>query len=61
MKIYKTFFTNIEGTMLENYFARREDAIAHLKKLGNLDATGQLPWVFDDGVYYATLTEIEVQ
>lgn len=47
--------------MLENYFARREDAIAHLKKLGNLDATGQLPWVFDDGVYYATLTEIEVQ
>ena len=47
--------------MLENYFARREDAIAHLKKFGNLDATGQLPWVFDDGVYYATLTEIEVQ
>jgi len=61
--IFKTFFSNADGTMLENYFALREDAVKHLAKISGYDAplTGTLPWVVDEGPYYATLTEIKVQ
>ncbi len=61
--IYKTFFSNADGTMLENYFALREDAVKHLAKISGYDAplTGPLPWTIDNGKYYAILTEINVQ
>jgi len=61
--IFKTFFSNADGTMLENYFALREDAVKHLAKISNYNAplTGPLPWVVDEGPYYASLTEINVQ
>lgn len=61
--IYMTLFYNAEGTNTLNYFFKREDAVKRLKDISGYDAplTGPLPWTIDEGKYYASLTEINVQ